>query len=132
MRYSEPKIQELIEQLQGALDTLGCYQVRWMWRVDVSLGGIYRISGIAIWLTESKEFADLPIEEPKRLHFTLAVNLHSLYPKYWDDFKRNIVQQCVLIVQQCVLYIIKNAKPASEQDVHYMHTTEALGAKQVR
>jgi len=111
MKHAEPKIQELVEQLQGALDTLSCHQVRWMWRVDETLSGTYHISGTAVWL-KSPSFVDPPIDESRRLYFTFAVNLRSLHEKYWDDLKYNLVQQCVLC-------IIKNAKPASEHEVTY-------------
>jgi len=121
MRHSEPKIQELIEQLQGALDTLSCHQVRWVWMVD-EVFDAYRIRGSAFWLSSKKlSFADPPIE-PKWLHLTFAVNFRTLQEKYWDNFKHNLVQQYVLS-------IIKGAESASEHEVTYFTEQDGLSAE---
>ena len=82
----------------------------------------YHISGTAIWLTEQKELTDLSIEEPKRVYFALAVNFRTLQEKYWENFKYNLVRQCILS-------IIKDVKPASEHEVTYFTEQEGLSAE---
>lgn len=120
MRHTDPHIQELIEQMQGALRILAPSGVLWQVREEMSAYRVHCTLCNSVPLNSKDREARVA---PKIyiLEFTVSrmalLDCVRLGSKYWDSFKWSIIRQCIW-------KLIEDSKPAEEKDVEYMAEVE--------
>jgi hypothetical protein len=109
MRHSDPYIQELVEQLQGALRMFTDRRI--VWNVRDMPGGGWRVRFVII-NTRHDNYSVAFVVSRRAVY---DIQLHGL--QFWDSLKWNIIRSCVWKV-------IEDSKPVAEQDVEYMAEVE--------
>lgn len=98
MRYYEPRIQELIEELQGALRMFTREPVFWL--------VLERIDHFTIE-------CDILYAANAMHKLEYSVSRRVLEDPYWPNMRRQIVRACIL-------KLVDDAKPAASADVQFI------------
>jgi len=111
MTHADPRIQDLVEILQGALKAFGACNV--VWYVETDVYGSYTVKGIW-WSPSTPPYA-----------MTIPVSPRALESPSWEEIIKHS------IVRAALLNVIKTSKPALADEVAYMAAAGEPGSRRI-